>query len=128
MERFAKNLLVVRAFYELLRYDLIDLVFGFPGIIEALKRTKAKRTARVWPSAEVCHAVEMAACFYGKRVRCLQMSTVTARLLRRQGIPAELVVGYHPVPFHSHAWVELSDRTINDSSIYGRQLRILLRA
>lgn len=127
MRRSAQNLLVIRAFYELLLYDLINLVFGFRGIIKSVKRTRTRRAGNIPPVAEICRAIETSACFYGKPVQCLQRSTVATRLLRRHGAPAELVVGYRPAPFVSHSWVELSGRTINDSSVYRDKLHILLR-
>lgn len=128
MRRWARNLLIIRAFYELVRYDLIDVVFGFQGILKTVKRSRTRRVDSILPTSEICSAIDTAVCFYGKPVKCLQRSTVTTRLLRHQGARAELVVGYRPVPFMSHSWVEVSGRTINDSSVYGSQLQILLRA
>jgi len=57
----------------------------------------------------------------------LQRSIVTARVMRRHGIPAEVVIGYRPSPFFSHAWVEVAGRVVNDSPAYQRRLRVLER-
>jgi hypothetical protein len=48
-------------------------------------------------------------------------------LLRRQGIAAELVIGYRPLPFESHAWVEVDGRVVNDRSQYQRAFTVLHR-
>ena len=33
---------------------------------------------------------------------------------RRNGIAAQLVIGCRPLPFESHAWVEVDGRVVND--------------
>ena len=49
---------------------------------------------------------------------CLQRSWVTSLLLRRHGIPSQVVIGYRPVPLDSHAWVEVAGRVVNDRPQY----------
>jgi len=107
-----------RVLWELLRYDILFALRGMEGVRPAAL-TSAER--------EICAAMQSAAPFYWKRVRCLQRSTVTARLMREQGIPAEVVIGYRPVPFFSHAWVEVGGRVSNDSPVYKMQLQIVDR-
>lgn len=63
----------------------------------------------------VCHAVDLACAFYFKEVLCLQRSAVTSCLLRRYGIPAQMVIGVQQMPFRSHAWVEVDGEVINDA-------------
>jgi hypothetical protein len=58
-------------------------------------------------------AVTEACMFYPFRTRCLQRSAALTRLLRRAGVPAQMVIGYCPVPLRSHAWVELAGRVIS---------------
>ena len=128
MASFARRFLVARAYYELLRYDCIQVVFGFQGILKSLERTRTRSVRGMPPTGEIERALGTACCFYLKRVWCLQRSTVLVRLLRQQGVPAEVVVGYRPVPFASHSWVEYNGRTINDSAAYQSQLEVLLRA
>ena len=52
--------------------------------------------------------------YYPKNVACLQRSAATVWLLRRFGIPADLVIGVSKFPFKSHAWVEVEGRVVND--------------
>jgi transglutaminase superfamily protein len=50
------------------------------------------------------------------------------RLLRARGVVARLLIGYRPVPFLSHAWVEVEGRVVNDSPAYRKRLHVLLTA
>jgi hypothetical protein len=119
-------LLVATAVFELARYDLIQAVHGFQGMIEGLTIPRPailERTAD--PTPDICRAIALAISLYWKPVRCLQRSVCLVRLLRTHGVPARLVIGYRPAPFLSHAWVEVEGRVVNDSSVYQQRLRIL---
>src|SRR5947207_6010088 len=104
-----------RVLLELIRYDFLLACRGLRGVY-------AGRGPRVSTAGEAGSHVESAICeafaavvpFYWKPVRCLQRSIVTARLMRFRGIPAEVVIGYRPNPFFSHAWVEVAGRVVND--------------
>jgi hypothetical protein len=71
-------------------------------------------TLRRQDAGELCKAMDVASVFFPTTVRCLQRSAATAILLRRHGIPAEMVIGVQLVPLKSHAWVEVDGRVIND--------------
>jgi len=62
----------------------------------------------------ICSAVDMASIWYWKEVLCLQRSAATTCLLRRHGVPAEMVIGAQQLPFKAHAWVEIGGRVVND--------------
>ena len=62
----------------------------------------------------ICAAVDMACIWYPKEVLCLQRSAATACLLKRYGIPAQMVIGAQQMPFRAHAWVEVDGRVVND--------------
>ncbi len=119
--------LVIRAFWEFLRYDLVAAVSGFRGVHRQLGEVSMLRSPAVTPEA-ITEAVDAAASLYWKRARCLQRSIVTARMLRANGFGAELVIGYRMAPFMGHAWVELDGRVLNGSSAYPQKLQILHRA
>jgi hypothetical protein len=117
---------VVQAFWEIARYDLVNFTFGYRLIHRQLERQRVSdRPYQRRDEALVCDAVSLAACFYVKPVLCLQRSVVAARLLRRRGIGARLVIGYQPSPFFSHAWVEVEGRVVNDSAGYKERLKVL---
>ncbi|AJY40871.1 MULTISPECIES: lasso peptide biosynthesis B2 protein [Burkholderia] len=48
------------------------------------------------------------------RITCLQMSFALATHLRRENVPAQLVIGVRPMPFVAHAWVEVDGRVCGD--------------
>jgi hypothetical protein len=65
---------------------------------------------------KVCHAVDTASIWYWKEVLCLQRSAATACLLKRYGVPAQMMIGAQQMPFRAHAWVEVDGRVVNDKS------------
>lgn len=71
--------------------------------------------------------MDTACALYWKPVLCLQNAIVTAKLLRRRGFAAEVVIGCRPEPFFSHAWVELDGCVVNDSPVYREQLAAVAR-
>ena len=85
-----------------------------------MRRSRATKDEVVWSVEEAC-------VWYVKRAMCLQRSMVATWLLRRQGIRAEMVIGYRPLPFESHAWVEVDGQIVNDRPQYQRAFRVLDR-
>lgn len=117
---------VLRALYELARYDAIVTLRGSGCVLRQLRRRTVRLAA---PNAEleqpISDAVHLATCFYCKPVLCLQRSVCTVRLLRKRGIDARLVIGYRPSPFFSHAWVEVDGRVVYGSPAYQKRLQPL---
>ena len=115
--------LVLRALYEIARYEVVLAALGSGHILSQLRR---QSTLIQSTSAElektVCDAVLLATCFYWKPVLCLQRAVCTVRLLRANGIHARLVIGYRPSPFFSHAWVEVDGRVVYGSAAYQKRL------
>jgi hypothetical protein len=116
--------LCTRVLWELARYDMLFACRGMRGVRP--RPVTPHGTGRESES-EICEAVRSAAPFYWKPIRCLQRATVTARLMRRCGIPAQVVIGFRPTPFLSHAWVEVAGRVTNDSPTYQARLLVLER-
>lgn len=125
MPNVQKLLLCARVLGELVRYDLLFAWRGMQGVRP--HGSPIRGIGGVQQEAAICEAVRSAAPFYWKPIRCLQRSIVTARLMRGQGIPAEVVIGYRAVPFFSHAWVEVAGRVANDSPTYRTRLQVLER-
>jgi hypothetical protein len=125
---FGRIVLAVRAMWELCRYDLAVATSGFRGVHRKLLGLACgRRSSHSGLEMVVPRTVTAVSSFYWKRVPCLQRSVVTARLLRRYGIEAQVVIGCRAAPFASHAWVEVNGRVINDSSGYQQKLRVLER-
>jgi hypothetical protein len=128
MSRLSRSLLYFRLIKELLRYDLIEAMLGFHGVRRGLQaRASRPRLSSSELENTVCEAVRRIVPFYWKRVRCLQSSVVTARVLRTYGAQADVVIGYRPAPFMAHAWVEVGGRVVNDSPTFERRLQMLER-
>jgi hypothetical protein len=104
--------LTVQAWTELLYLDCVGLL-GFRALKQVVaaqpRGTALAETATI---AAVDEAVRTAIVAYVKPVMCLQRSAAVTRLLRRRGIPAEVVIGCHLAPRRGHAWVEVSGAVI----------------
>jgi hypothetical protein len=121
--------LTVQAWLGLVAFDLA-LLCGFERIHEEVRACRVRERHRVKRQSteeDVIWAVDEACVWYVKRAACLQRSAVATWLLRRQGLRAELVIGYRPLPFESHAWVEVDGRVVNDRPQYQKVFRVLER-
>jgi hypothetical protein len=128
MTRLSRSLLYLRLIKELLRYDLIEAMLGFQGVHGGLQTLVARpRSNSAELETTICDAVRSILPFYWKRVQCLQISVVTARVLCAYGAQAEVVFGYRLAPFLAHAWVEVGGRVVNDSPTFQRRLQVLER-
>lgn len=117
------------AFLGLAGADIIMKVAGF---------SRLYRTVKQWPTSKngtndreiiagICASVDKATTYYPRHALCLQRSAVVTCLLRRQGVPAEMVIGCRKMPFHSHAWVEVDGEVVNDKKKVAQFYRILAR-
>ena len=118
------------ALFSLMAFDLVLHVRGFKGLI-----TKVE----AWPIANrdgesdraTCYRVratiDRAQMYYPKKAMCLQRSAVITCLLRRQGIPAEMVLAAQVFPPKAHAWVEVLNEVVNDSSEVKDKYRVFRR-
>ena len=118
--------LTTTAWLGLLAFDVARLA-GFATLCAWLRRLPT----RPWPSRlsieDVVWSVEEACVWYAKRAACLQRSVVATWLLRRHGVAAQLVIGCRPLPFESHAWVEVDGLVVNDTPQYQRVFTVLDR-
>lgn len=117
---------VVHAWCALLAFDLL-LLAGFRALHAGLRRCRANAHRSALVEGDLVWSVEEACVWYCKRAACLQRSAVTTWLLRRHGVAAEMVIGFRPLPFESHAWVEVDGRVVNDRPQYQRAFRVLDR-
>lgn len=117
------------AFVGLLAFDLLLKFGGFQRLI--------RRVAR-WPIAEprtadreICRRVrgmvDRAQMYYPKKAMCLQHSAVVTCLLRRRGIPAEMVLAAQTFPPKAHAWAEVGGEVVSDSSSVKTKYREMRR-
>jgi hypothetical protein len=118
------SFLVLKAYLKLIHFDLYLVRGNFAALYEKVRGYPTGKHAP-WPDAveRICTAVDMACIWYWKEALCLQRSAATACLLKKYGVPAQMVIGAQQMPFKAHAWVEVDGRVVNDkpymTEIYG---------
>lgn len=112
---FGGYALTLRAYRALIHFDRYLARGDFAALHQAV-RTLPLAQVRIGPADidRICRAVDIACIWYWKEVLCLQRSAATTCLLRRCGVPAQMVLGVQHTPFRAHAWVETNGRVIND--------------
>jgi hypothetical protein len=100
---------------------------GFSRLCGWLERRRPSRRRGAAAVEEIVWSVDEACVWYVKRAACLQRSVVATWLLRRQGFAAQMTIGCRPLPFESHAWVEVDGRIVNDLPQYQRAFTVLNR-
>ena len=109
------SFLVFRAYLKLICFDLYLARGNFKALYGKVRGYRLRKPAPLPEAVEkICSAIDMACIWYWREVLCLQRSAVTACLLKRYGVPAELVIGAQRMPFKAHAWVEVGGRVVND--------------
>ena len=109
------SLLVLQAYLSLLHFHLYLVREDFSALYERVRKSGVNSVARIPDDVErICAAVDIACIWYPKEVLCLQRSAATVCLLKRYGIPAQMVIGAQQMPFRAHAWVEVAGRVVND--------------
>jgi transglutaminase superfamily protein len=109
--------LVLQAYLKLIHFHIYLARGDFSGLYKTVRNTRTSSAASIPGAVErVCAAVDMACIWYWKEVLCLQRSAVTACMLKRYGVPAQMVIGAQQVPFQAHAWVEVNGNVVNDKS------------
>lgn len=120
------SFLVICAYLKLIYFDIYLAHGNFAALYDKVRKYPQHEA----PSAEsvvqkICAAVDTACIWYWKEVLCLQRSAATACLLKRNGVPAQMMIGVQQMPFRAHAWVEVDGRVINDKP-YMREMYAVL--
>jgi hypothetical protein len=102
---------------------------GFSALHATVKQWKPRqpspRDSEV--ITRVCDTVERACVWHPKQKLCLQRSAAVTCLLRSFGVPAEMVIGVHKMPFYGHSWVEVNGSVVNDHKNVQRFFHVLSR-
>ena len=110
-------LLVLQAYLKLIQFDLFLARNDFSALYSKVRRHPiATKTPPADAVSRICSAMDMACIWYWKEALCLQRSAALACLLKRYGVPAQMVIGAQQMPFKAHAWVEVDGRVVNDKS------------
>ena len=111
------SLLVLQAYMKLIHFHVYLVRGDFSALYKSVRNSRAtKRVPAPGTVERICAAVDFACIWYWKEVLCLHRSAATACLLKRYGVPAEMVIGAQQIPFKAHAWVEVNGDVVNDKS------------
>jgi len=117
------------AFVGLLAVDVLLKFGGFQRLIRKVARCPIVEPRTV--DREICRRVrgmvDRAQMYYPKKAMCLQHSAVVTCLLRRRGVPAEMVLAAQTYPPKAHAWAEVEGEVVNDHSSVKSEYRVLRR-
>ena len=109
------SFLVLKAYLKLVHFDLYLARGSFAALYDKVRKYPiGKRMPPPDAVAHICSAMDMACIWYWKEALCLQRSAATACLLKKYGVPAQMVIGAQRMPFKAHAWVEVDGRVVND--------------
>jgi len=109
------SFLVLRAYWKLILFDLYLARGNFAALYTKVRNHPVGAKVPADNAVEqVCSAVDIACIWYWKEALCLQRSAATACLLKKYGVPAQMVIGAQQMPFKAHAWVEVNGRVVND--------------
>jgi len=109
------SFLVLRAYFRLVQFDLYLTRGNFQALYNRVRGYPIRKAPAPVNAAErICDAVDVACIWYWKEVLCLQRSAATTCLLKRCGVPAQMILGARQMPFKAHAWVEVDGRVVND--------------
>jgi transglutaminase superfamily protein len=118
--------LVLEAYSKLVYFDFYLARGDFAALYQKVRSYPLGTSAGLPAITErICAAVDMACIWYWKEVLCLQRSAATACLLKRYGVPAQMIIGAQQMPFKAHAWVEVDGRVVNDKA-YVREMYAIL--
>ena len=117
------------AFWRLFAFDLLLRTRGFEALVQKVESwpTSEPQTTDEDVCRRVCAAVNRAQMYYPKKAMCLQHSAVVTCLLRRNGVPAEMVLAAQEFPPKAHAWADVAGTVVNDSQQVKTRYRELRR-
>ena len=108
-------ILVFQALFGLMVYDILSALRPFKTLHSTVRRWRvANKPVGPDTIGRVCTAVNYGCVWYPKEALCLQRSFVTTYLLRKSGVPAQMILGAQKLPFKAHAWVEVNGRAVNE--------------
>src|SRR6266568_3418538 len=121
--------LMIESYLLLLQMECFLVFRQLPSLLGMvrLESVGGKKQSEISYLDKICHAMDLACVFYPKQVLCLQRSSALTVLLRRHGIPAEMVIGAQLLPFRSHAWIEVEGALVSDRPYVGDNYRQLDR-
>lgn len=106
--------LVLKAYMKLIYFDFYLARGNFAALYDRVRKYPLGRAVSGLDAQRICSAIDMACIWYWKEALCLQRSAATACLLKKCGVPAQMVIGAQQMPFKAHAWIEVDGWVVND--------------
>jgi hypothetical protein len=120
--------LAMKAFLKLIYFDIYLARGNFQVLYDKVRLHPLGHPMAAPETVErICSAVDVACIWYWRQVLCLQRSAATACLLKKYGVPAQMIIGIQKLPFKAHAWVEVDGRVVNDKPYTPEMYQILDR-
>jgi hypothetical protein len=122
------SFLFLRAYLKLIHIHLYLARGDFAALYDKVRNYPLGRDTPAPDAVDrICSAVDMACIWYWKQAQCLQRSAATACLLKKYGVPAQMVIGAQQMPFKAHAWVEVAGQVVNDKPYTSEMYAVLDR-
>src|SRR6202050_3255384 len=121
------SFLVLQAYSRLIDFDFYLARGNFAVLYQKVRNCPIGTSAGRPDVTQIGAAVDLACIWYWKEVLCLQRSAATACLLKRYGVPAQMMIGAQQMPFRAHAWVEVDSRVVNDKPYMPEMYAVLDR-
>jgi hypothetical protein len=119
---------ILQAYLKLIQFDFYLARGNFAPLYEKVRNyPRGAKAGASDATKQICAAVDMACIWYWKEALCLQRSAATVCLLKRHGIPAQMVIGAQHTPFKAHAWVEVDGSVVNDKPYISEMYAVLDR-
>ena len=129
-EYFAKSVpiaLLLEAYLFLIKAHLLVCLFGFCGLIKAIRRNARNCIAREAEEFGIlATALNQACLYFPVRTKCLEWSAALAFLGLRRKWKCNLQIGIQNMPFAAHAWVSVDGRVIADTQTLPDTLSVIL--
>ena len=120
--------LVLQAYLKLIHFDLYLAKGNFAALYNEVRSYPlAKMTPSPAALERICAAMDMACIWYWKEALCLQRSSALTCLLKKNGIPAQMVIGAQQMPFKAHTWVEVNGQVVGDKPYTPQHYAVLDR-
>ena len=120
------SFLVLKAYLKLIHFELYLARGNFAALHDKVRKYPVGKLVPASDAVErICAAIDMACIWYWKEALCLQRSAATACLLKKYGVPAQMVIGAQQMPFKAHAWVEVEGLVVNDKPYTAEMYAVL---
>ena len=119
--------MILEAYLLLIKVYFILKIYGFCGLIKAIKRKKGGCIKRDAKEFNVIVTALNKACFYFPvRTKCLEWSAALTFMGLRRKWKCNMEIGVQNLPFAAHAWVKADDKVIADTENLPKTLSVIL--